>query len=370
MAFSAGEIANIANSALDFYFNRGGMFEQTIQAKPLLALMEKSKKTFPGGKSDISLAVRGTYGDGSGNDVVKGYTHTDTVNFFTPATNKRAAFPWREHHLGLTLTQTELKVDGISVVDTNGESTSEHSKRELTVLVGLLESKLSALGEQYARSMNSLMWADGTADAKALAGMQSIIVADPSIGTCGGINRATAGNEFWRNRARTAAFGTKVSATPSLSVYGGGAVTSATADGGALLQVLQKEYLQLIRYGGKPDTAFAGSDLIDAMMKERRANGYYTMNGFSGSQDVSMGDIILPGGTKVQYDPSLDDLSLSKRLYWFDSKAINLMAMENEWRKDHTPARPANQFVLYRSITSTGQMIATQMNSSLVLDIA
>ena len=370
MAFTATEIANIANSALDFYFNRGGMFEQTIQAKPLLALMEKGKKTFPGGKSDISLAVRGAYGDGSGNDVVKGYTHNDTVGFYTPATNKRVAFPWREHHIGLTLTQTELKTDGISVVDTNGEGTSEHSKRELTVLVNLLESKLSDLGEQYARSMNRLLWADGTADAKAIAGLQSIVVADPSVGTCGGINRATAGNEFWRNRARTAAFGTKVTATPSLSAFGGGVVTSNVADGGALLQALQKEYLQLIRFGGKPDVCFAGSDLIDALTKERRANGYYSMSGFSGSQDVSVGDIILPGGTKVQYDPTLDDLGFAKRMYWFDSKAIFLMAMENEWRKDHTPARPANQFVLYRSITSTGQVIGTQMNSSLVLDIA
>lgn len=369
MAFTAGEIANIANSSLDFYFNRGGMFEQTIQAKPLLALMEKKKKTFPGGKGDISLALRGAYGDGTSASTVAGYTHNDTVNFYTPATNKRAAFPWREHHIGLTLTHTELKVDGISVVDTNGEGTSEHSRRELTVLVGLLESKLSDLGESYARSMNTLLWGDGTADAKALAGIRSIIVADPSIGTCGGINRATAGNEYWRNRARTAAFGTKVTATPALAVHGGGAITSNTADGGALLQALQKEYLQLIRYGGKPDTCFAGSDIIDAMMKERRANGYYSMTGFSSDQDVSSGDIILPGGTKVVYDPSLDDASLSKRLYWFDSKAIMLMAMENEWRRDHTPARPANQFVLYRSITSTGQMVATQMNSSLVLDI-
>ena len=47
------------------------------------------------------------------------------------------------------------------------------------------------------------------------------------------------------------------------------------------------------------------------------------------------------------------------------------MAMEDEWRKDHTPARPYNIFVLYKSITSSrARWCATMLNSSLVIDIA
>jgi len=361
MPFTANEIANIANSSLDFYFNKGGMFEQSLQDRPLLKLMEDRKKPFPGGKGNISLAVRGTYGDGTAASTVQGYNTNDTVVFYTPATNLRVNFPWREHHIGLTLTHTELKVDGISVVDTNGERTTEHSKRELTVLVNLLESKLFDLGEQYARGMNGLLWGAGLADPKALAGVQSIIVDDPSTGTCGGLTRTT--NVWWRNRAMTAAYAAGGAAGP-------GPIVGDVADGGAVLSALQKEYLQLIRFGGKPTVALAGSDFIDEVTKERRANGFYSMTGFSGTQDMSVGDMTLPGGAKLQYDPTLDDLGHSKRLYWFDPKAIMLMAMEDEWRKDHTPARPANQFVMYRSITSTGQMITTQMNSSGVYDIA
>jgi hypothetical protein len=371
MAFTAGEIASIANASLDYYFNKGGQFDQTIQNKPLLNLLEGRKKTFPGGKGNISMAVVGAYGDGSGNDVVKGYTHNDAVNFFTPANIKRVNYPWREHHIGLTLTHTELKIDGISVVDTNGEKTAEHSKRELTVLVNLLEQKLFSLGEQYARTMNTLMWSDGTGDAKAIAGMQSIIKDNPCTGTVGGLDQSAATGFTWfRNRAYTAAMNTWLGTHAGDSISGGNVITSAPANGGALLQQLQHEYFQLIRYGGKPTVALAGSALIDALMIERRANGYYSITGFSNSQDISSGDIILPGGTKVQYDPTLDDLGHAKRLYWFDPKCIFLMAMEDEWRKDHTPARPYNIFVLYKSITSTGQMVATMLNSSLVLDIA
>lgn len=371
MAFTAAEIASIANASLDYYFNKGGQFDQTIQEKPLLKYWEGNKKTFPGGKGNISLAVVGAYGDGSGNDVVKGYTHNDAVNFFTPANIKRANFPWREHHIGLTLTHTELKIDGISVVDTNGERTTEHSKREMTVLVNLLEQKLFSLGEQYSRTMNTLLWGDGTTDAKALAGMRSIIKDNPCTGTVGGLDQTAAtGFTWWRNRAFTAAMATQVGSVPGDSISGGGPITSNPANGGALLQSLQHQYYQLIRYGGKPTMALAGSAFIDAVQIERRANGYYTMTGFDKSQDVSVGDTILPGNVTVKYDPTLDDLGYSKRLYWFDPKRIFLMAMEDEWRVDHTPARPYNIFVLYKSITSTGQVVASQLNSSMVMDIA
>jgi hypothetical protein len=75
-------------------------------------------------------------------------------------------------------------------------------------------------------------------------------------------------------------------------------------------------------------------------------------------------------GTDFQYDPTLDDLGFAKRCYWWDPKNILLYQMQDEWRHDHTPARPANQFVLYKSVTSTGQMVARQRNSSVVIDIA
>jgi hypothetical protein len=371
MAFTAGEIQNVANAALDFYLNKGDVFRQSLQTRPLWDTLERKKKTFPGGKGNISVAVEGKFGDGSGNDVVKGYTHNDTVNFYTPANIMRANYPWREHHLGITLTHTELKIDGISVVDpgSNGERLSNHSNREMTVLVGLLEDKLFDLGESYARGMNALAYGDGVADPKAMAGLGLLIADNPTTGTVGGINRATVGNEWWRNRAYTAAMGTAVTGTPALAKWGGAPITSAPANGGALLQVLQAERRQLIRYGGKPDVFVAGSAFIAAVEVEMRANGLYSQNGFTKTQDGAMGDLQF-SGIDIQYDPTLDDLGKAKRAYWFDSKNVFLDAMEDEWLHQHTPARPANQFIMYRSITSTGQIVAKQLNSSLVIDIA
>jgi hypothetical protein len=321
--------------------------------------MEKGAKSFPGGKGDISLAIKGVYGAGGTNDGVAGFTHNDTVTFYTPANIDRVKYPWREHHIGLTLTHTELKIDGLSVVDTDGKETSAHSQREMHVLVNLLEDKLDDFGEQYSRTMNKLLWGDGTGDAKALAGIRSVIVANPTTGSVGGKDRSIAGNAYWRNRARTAAHA---------GAGGTGAVTSSPANGGALIQVLQIEKRQLVRFGGNPTKFLAGSDFIGAMEVEMRANGYYSQNGFRGKQDGAMGNLSFDG-VDIEYDPTLDDLGFQKRAYWYDPKHIYLMKMSNEWRRQHSPARPPNQFVLYRSLTCTGQVVAQQCNSALVIDI-
>ena len=359
MAFTAGEVTNISNAALDFYLNKGDTFKQSIQPKPLLKMMESSAKSFPSGKGNISLAVKGDYGAGGVNDHVVGYTHNDSVGFYTPANIKRVNYPWREHHIGLTLTHTELKIDGISVTDEegNGSSTSNHSDREVTVLVNLLQDKLEDFGEQYSRNMNALLWGDGVADPKALAGMRSIILDVPNAGTTGGLART---NTWWQNRAATAAFGT---------AGGRGAITSATTNGGALIQFLQNEYRQLIRYGGRPTKFLAGSAFINAMEVELRANGNYTMSGFKGEQDGAMGQLRF-GGTTIEYDPTLDDLGFTKRAYWWDPRHIYLMKMDGEWDHKFTPSRPYNQFVVYKSMTHTGQMVAQQLNASGVYDIA
>ena len=372
MAFTAGEVTNIANASLDFYLDKGEQWRQTLQKRPLMDKLTSRKKFFPGGKGNISVAVSGAFGDGSGtNDTLKGYTHNDTVVFYTPANIKRANYPWREMHLGLELTHTELKIDGISVVDpgSNGERTTEHSRREMTVLVGLLEDKLFDLGEKYARDFNRLLYGDGVADPKAIAGLKLLVADDPSIGVVGGLDRANAAYSWWRNRARTAAFGVKVAGTPALAAHGGGAVTSSVADGGALLAVLQAERRQLSKFGGKPDLFVVGSDFLAAMEKEMRANGTYSMTGFNKSQNGAMGDMYF-GDSEIIYDPTLDDMGLSKRGYWIDTKMIGLQVMEDEWMHKHTPARPHNQFLMYRSVTTTCQLIGKQFNSSLVIDIA
>lgn len=349
MAFTPGEIASIANASLDFYFEKGKAFKQSIEAKPLIAAMERAAKTFSGGKGDISLGIKGNYGAGGVDDTLKGYTHNDAVKFYTPANIQRAKYPWRETHIGLTLTNTELKIDGLSLVNTSqGMNTTQHSGREMHVLVGLLKDKIEDIGEQYLRGLNNMLWGDGSADTLGFAGIESIITEAPATGTVGGINAAT--DAWWRNRA---ALG----------------IASSPANGGVLAQVLQNELRQLTRFGGQPNLFLAGSDFIDALEVELRANGYYADSGFTQGGDMAIGSLKFKG-TTIQYDPWLDNNGKSKFGYWIDTNRVFLMKMQDEWQRQHDPARPHDQFVMYRSITSTGQMVASQRNSSGVYSIA
>lgn len=347
MPFSANELASIANGVLD-YNVKGQPLSQTIQDKPLLDSFMKAQKTFGAGNTNITEPVKGDY-----TTTIMGFTHDDTVSYLNPANLKRVSYPWREIHAGIQFTGTELKKSGISVTDSEtGEKTTTHTDKELAVLVNLLDDKVEDMMEGWARGMNAMFWKDGSQDAKQVAGILSLVLDAPTVGVTGGIDRAI--STWWRNRA-------------SLAI----ASNSGTWANQPLVRVLQQEYRQLRRYGGKPNLFLAGSDFMDAFEMELRSKGNYTLDGWAnkGAIDAAVSDLKFKG-TTIQYDPTLDDLSRSKYGYWLDTRRIKPMVMDGEDRKTHNPARPAEKYVYYRAMTWTGGLVATQLNCHGVYSIA
>lgn len=356
MSFTSEELANIQNSLLENYIDKGKVWKQNVANKPMLQAFNARAGKFAGGKEYVSWAVKSGQGGGS----LTGYTHDDQVGYYNPTGTKRAKAAWKEHHIGITVTHTELKQDGVDIDDDN--ATSNMDGREEFVLANVFEEKLDTLGEDYTYSLDELIHGDGTSDTKAIAGIKSIILDNPLSGSTFGLSRSV--NAWWRNRAATAAHA---------SAGGQGAITSATTAGGALIEFLEKEWLQLAKYttGSTQWKLFAGSDFIAAYKKEMRANGYYSQNGFTGTQDGAMGDIQWKG-IPVVYDPTLDRLGLSKRMYVLDMgrTGVRLLYMDGQRMKKHNPARPYDRYVMYSGITMTGVMVAKQLNTSAVYDIA
>lgn len=336
MPFTQNELDNIANSALDFYI-KGKPLSQSIQDKPLLKAMKAKQKTFPGGKGEISLPVKNEY-----SSAFAGYSHDDTVSYVNPANIKRAAYDWKELHAGIQLTHSELKADGISVVDTNGESTSNHSERELTALTNILEDKFEDLDEGTARSLNEIMWRDGTQSSKVFGGILYFLSDNPTTGVVGGIDRAL--NSWWRNR-------TLAALTPSASLQ---TVTKA----------LRSEWRQLRRYGGNPNLILCGSAFLEGLDLEVAEKGTYTQQGFTknGSTDIGMAEVSMRGAGTFMYDPTLDDLGYSKYCFMIDTRHLFPYVMDGEDMKPHTPARPPEKYVMYRGITYTGLLVANKLN--------
>lgn len=348
MAFTAAELANIANAAIDFHM-RSDAFDQSIQDKPLMKALVAKAKTFPGGKENITIPVKGIH-----TTAIQGFTHNDTVTYANPANIKRASFPWKEIHAGIEFTQTELKIDGISVVDSSdGKSTTNHSDRELTALTGLLQDKLQDMDEGYAETFDAMLHRDGTQDAKQTPGIKLLIADDPTVGTLGGIDRVA--NSWWRNR----------------SLVGLNKIT-ASASAQTLTRTLRSEVRQLKRYGKGPDLIICGSQFLDALELEVQEKGIYTQAGFAnkGKTDIGLAAISMMGVGDFVYDPTLDLQGRGKFAYFIDTSAIMLDVMQGEDRKMHNPKRPHNAYVFYRAMTWTGAMIARQLNTSAVYEIA
>lgn len=342
MAFTQAELDSIANAALDFNW-KGQPLPQNIQEKPLLRALESARKTFPGGKGNITLPLKGKYAfegtPGSEPGNLKGYTHNDTVTYGNIAGIMRAAYPWFEMHTGWSLTFTELKIDGITVTDSvRGSSTSNHSRRELTAITNIMQDKIETFSEILANQMNTLLWGDGSGDALGFYGVRYYITATPATGTKGGINAAN--YTWWRNRY--------LSINPSTT---------------QMPLSLHSEFRQLRRYGGRPNLVLCGSAFLDALIAQLYAKGDYSNQGWSRptSTEIGIADVSY-NGLKFEYDPTLDDLSLSKSCYVIDTRRMFIDAMEDEWGRDHNPARPHNSYALYKAKTYTGNLVCNQRN--------
>lgn len=343
--FSAAQLENAFNSALSYFMDKGNTLDQSIQDKPLMKWLESGSKSFPGGNRAIERRVVGDY-----TTTLMGYVNDDTVSYGNPTNTKVITYPWKELHAGIKVPFTELKIDGITVSDsTTGKSTSDHSGADVQRLAGIFENKLADMAEGYARDFNTMLWRDGTQDAKQIPGILSFILDDPTSATIvAGIDQSV--NTWWRNVA-------------ALNI-----VTTTPSDMN-ISNTLQTRWRTLRKFGGRPTRGFAGSSFLEAYEKEVRSKGQLSQTGFTGKQDTSVGEF----GFKecvFEYDPTLDDLGRSKYLYVFDPKTIQLMPMQGEDRKVHNPARPEDKYVLYRAMTYTGGLCCWKRNANGVFSIA
>lgn len=343
MPLSAEELVSLSNASLDHYI-REQPKSQVLQKRPLYDALMSGSKEFGGALDYVKRNVKGVY-----TTSMSGYSHDDEVAYSNPANIKQAKAAWYEVASGIKVYYTELKKNGIHVVDSAFGKNVSASDDELQRISNIFDDKNEDLMEGSARSLAEMFWRDGTQDAKAIPGVLSFILDSPSTGTTFGIDRA--GNSWWRNIASLA-------------------IDSSTASNQNLVNDLQVKFRQLRRYGSPKHNIFAGSTWMDAFEKELRAKGNYTLEGWAknGRIDASVADLAFKG-VDITYEPLLDDLSRAKYAYVLDMKAIKLWKMENEWMVRHNPARPAEQYVLFRGITCTGAIMADQLNTSMVSSI-
>lgn len=360
-AIGSSVASDLAAQLLTFYVKKGPL-SQTTQDKPLLRILTAKAETFPGGKDNISVPVQFKFMDTT-SGFYAGYSEDDALGVTQDDSKVRAAYPWKELAATLLMTWTELKKDGITVLDSN--KTREHKNAEaVRITTSVFKNRLATFGESLARARQKMLWKDGTQDAKAIPGLTSILTDTPATGTCGGLDRSDTTNYFglWQHRARVGGLAVSNNTGPRVQ---------ASKTDQTLTKTLRAEMRQLRRFGGAPDTWLAGSKFIEALEEEVFEKGTYTQVGFANADatKIDMGKISLRGVGTCEYDPTLDDLSRSKFSYIFDSSHIKLRPMENEWNKILNPERPYDQAIFLQTVTDTGGMVCDQLNCNGVYEI-
>lgn len=359
MPLTADELSDINNMALETYLDKGKIHKQDVANKPMLAAFQEKAGQFPGGKENVSFLVGSGYGGGT----LQGYSGDDQLNHYNPTGSARARVPWKEHYIGMVVTMTELKMDGIDVVESGSDQTTrEMDGREAQRLADIFDEKNEKLGADYNFALDRLIHGDGSTDTKALAGITSLLFENPFAGTTEGISRVT--NSWWRNDAMTAA---------ANGAGGLNKITSSSAGGGALIIAMDKALRRRSKFanGSTSVRYFAGSDFIDAYKAEMRANGYYTQTGWSGKKPDGHMGTPAHAGIDLEWDPTMDDLGKSKFCYAIDmgKRGLRLLYMDGQRYKKHNPARPYDRMVMYNGISMTGVMVAKQLNTSGVYEI-
>jgi hypothetical protein len=344
MAISFSNFNTLANTALDFYV-KDQPVGQNIQDKPLLRALNANKKAFPGGQGYVSGPVQGAFASDQAG-FFQWYSHTDQVTFVHPDNILRAKYLWREAHAGIVLDFTELKQRGIGV-DMSGNpvrSTNEEVQIVKDWLASVVEDDF---GESLSRAMWDALWRDGSQNAKAVVGITGFLDDDPTQGTVGSLDRAT--YNWWRHY-------TDLGIQPSDANQ-------------TLKKRLKRGIRQQRRFGGRPDVLLAGSAFIEAAESELEAKGNVTLDGWAGKKADIGGpgespekSVYIRGVGWIEYEPWLDDHGMEKCLFALDSRHVKLMPMKGQDTMAHKAVRPYDQFVLFKSVTSTLTVSMDQLN--------
>lgn len=314
----------MANSEYDDIFtttlkNRSGQLADAVSNNNALLkrLQEKGHNRALSGGSKIVEELE--YGQGD----MSWYSGYDTIEY-TPKQLFSAA-------------EYSLKLCAVPVAVSGEDMLKNSSKFQM---MDLFEKRIENAVKTMSNKMAEAVYGDGTAaNGKAIGGLKLLVADAPSTGTVGGINRATAGNEFWRNKSTTAS-------------------EALTID--TIRPAMDKMYMSLNRGTDKPDMIITGNDLYSLFEQSLTAQQRFTDSKLAESGFEALrfkgADVVCDGG---QGGCCPED-----RMYFLNSNYLYLRSHQDRNMKVIGGERMAvNQDAIYKIIGWAGNM--TMSNAAL-----
>jgi hypothetical protein len=167
-------------------------------------------------------------------------------------------------------------------------------------MINLFQKRIENAEKTMKNKMAAAVYGDGTGSSgKTIGGLHLLVADSPTTGTVGGINRATSGNEFWRNKASVLQ-----SALTTATIYG----------------AMNDLYLKCSRGTDKPDLIVADDTLYSLyenslVAQQRFVNAEMAEAGF---QNLKF------KGADVIYDGGDGGYCPAKHMYFLNTKYLKL----------------------------------------------
>lgn len=220
-----------------------------------------------------------------------------------------AEFPWRQFY-GL------FHISGIELAMNSGEQ----------AIINLAQARLDQLKESMSESINEMLYKDGTGNTgKDFLGLGAIIAAG---NTLGGINRATAGNEYWRAK-----------------------VTAGTSTAVTLVPQMRTMYNTCSQGSEHPTNIITTQATFEVYEDQLVDQARYT--------DMEMADAgfqnLLFKGRPIAFDPAAAPAA-NAPVWFLNVNYLKLRKLAETWFKPSDLLQPTNQDAFYKNILCYGNL--------------
>jgi hypothetical protein len=232
----------------------------------------------------------------------------------------------------ITSADFDQKIITGTITMTDLEAAQNKGKEQI---IPLMKAKMDVLKTSFDNYFGDQSYGDGTGSGGLdLGGLALLVADDPTTGTVGGINRATSGNEFWRNQLYD--FSVE-SVTPS--------ATTIQSAMNALYRRCQTQGGQLVDLITAGDTYFGYYE--DSLQANQRFNdGKLAKLGF---------DALKYKAADVVYDTKCTD----EKMYFLNTRFLSYKYIGEQMMSVGSATRPHNQGVTVVPMTSMGNLTIT-----------
>jgi len=279
---------------------RDQLTDNIFTARPLTYfLMDKGRiRMLDGGTKIVEPLIYGS------NGTVSSYSGYDPIALTAQDGISAAEYEWKQY-------AASIAISGIEEAKNNGEA----------AILNLLEAKVMQAEESMREGFNVMFFGDGTGNSsKNWNGLGNLVEAS---GTVGGINRATAGNEYWRSYEENTAGA--LTLAQMATAYNSVSVGNDHPDMVLTTQTLYEKYESLLQ----PQLRYTDTKTADA--------------GFQN---------LLFKAAPVTYDVHCT----AGVVYFLNSKYLSLVGHSGKWFSQTEFVRPENLDAKYALIMCYGNL--------------